>query len=77
MSEAETPYTETEFLIKVLNDDEEGARRLMRDMSDREIEELRKAFRKGKWWVEDEQSIRYANDRKSAADGAQEEGGSA
>lgn len=65
MREAETPYTETEFLIRVLNDDEIGARKLMVDMSDRELEELRKSFRKGKWWVEEEQSVRYSNARSN------------
>lgn len=68
---SETPYTETEFLLRVLNDDQEGAKKLMAEMSDRELAELRKAFREGKHWVEDEQSIRYAiaRDNKPVADG--------
>lgn len=60
---SETPYTETEFLICVLNDNEERAKRIMNDMTDRELEGLRQSFRMGKYWIEEAQSIRFETAR--------------
>lgn len=68
MSDPETPYSETEYLIAVLREDEEDGRRMLAGMSDNELTELLKAFRKGRWWIDDTISTRWAN-RRAEADG--------
>ena len=48
MSDPETPYSETEYLIAVLREDEEDGGRMLAGMSENETTESLKAFRNGR-----------------------------